>query len=143
HVLRRAEDRAGLRRAGGAVEPLGEAEIGDLGHPVGGQPDIGRLQIAADAALPVGVVHRPGQRLDELRGPAGRLRRAVAAGGRAGGGAADGAVGEAVGERADVGRPIVTVRTAEGGGHAAPRRRDGDGAIKIAYVWVGPVWPWV
>ena len=37
-----------------------------LGVPSAVQQDVGRLEVAVDDAAPVGVVHGPGQRLDQL-----------------------------------------------------------------------------
>ena len=49
HVARRAQDGARARLAGvGVLDGLGQAEVGDLGHAVGRQEDVGRLQVAVD-----------------------------------------------------------------------------------------------
>src|SRR5262249_14588201 len=52
HVTRRPQDGAGLRLAGGVVEFLGEAEVGDLEVAVLGDQHVAGLQVAVnDAAL--------------------------------------------------------------------------------------------
>ena len=52
HVAGRAEDRLGPRQAAVAVQALGQAEVGELGRLVGGQQDVGRLEVAVDDAQP-------------------------------------------------------------------------------------------
>ncbi len=74
HVARRAHDLPGVRLALVHLQPLGQAEVGDLGDAVGGEEDIGRLEVAMDDAGPVGRVHRHDQR-DH---PLGRLLAAAA-----------------------------------------------------------------
>jgi len=89
HVRRRPHDRARLAHVTGiGVDPLGQAEVGDLvGQAF--QPDglarvrlesltyreqhVARLQVAMHHATQVGVVHRPRQSLDQRsRLPRGR-----------------------------------------------------------------------
>ena len=54
HVAGRAHDLAGLGVAVVRVDPLGQAEVGDLGRAVRGEQDVGRLQVAVDDAGLVG-----------------------------------------------------------------------------------------
>ena len=65
---------AGLGRID--VEPLGQAEVGDLGRAVGGEEDVGRFEVAVDHAALVGRMHGPRQRLHQRRRLTGRLRDA-------------------------------------------------------------------
>jgi hypothetical protein len=67
HVRRRSHDRAGPRQAD-VVEALGQAEVSHLRLAVGGEQDVGRLQVAVDHALVVGGLDGPGQRLDQRGG---------------------------------------------------------------------------
>ena len=53
------------------AQQLRHAEVADLGPAVAGQQDVGRLQVAVDDALLVGVVDGAGQRLE----PGGGLPR--------------------------------------------------------------------
>ena len=48
HVGRRAQDGAGVGLVLVELEPLGQAEVGDLGRAVGGEQDVGRLEVAVD-----------------------------------------------------------------------------------------------
>ena len=69
HVRRRPHDRSRLTdvaRLG--VDALGQTEIRDLGRAVGCQQDISRFQIAMDHPAQVGVMHGPGQGLDQFGG---------------------------------------------------------------------------
>jgi len=83
HVVGGAEERAGLRETGAAVEVLGEAEVGDQRHGGGtlalAEQHVDRLQVAVDDAAGVGGVHRPRQLLDDRGGVAGRERGAAGA----------------------------------------------------------------
>lgn len=58
HVSGRAEDGPGLRQAA-AIE-VGDAELGDLDPSAAGEDDIGRFDIAMDAAAIVAVL-QPGE----------------------------------------------------------------------------------
>jgi hypothetical protein len=58
------------------AEELGQPEIRDLGDAVGGEEDVGGLQVAMDDAAPVGMVHGAGQRLNQPRRLVRRLRDA-------------------------------------------------------------------
>src|SRR5262249_59771468 len=68
--------RAGTRLAAVLRQPLGQAEVGDLGRTVLHQQDVVRLEVAVDHALAVGVVHGLGQLPHEHGGVAGQLGRA-------------------------------------------------------------------
>jgi hypothetical protein len=57
------------------LEPLGESEVGDLGDPIGGEKDIGGLEVAMDDAGLVSHVHRHDQRDHPLGGLPGGERR--------------------------------------------------------------------
>ena len=89
HVAGSAEDLPGLGQAAVGADVLGEAEVGDFrdGRPpvpgvdralsgVGlvGKEDVGRLQVAMDDPGLVRRVDRPGDRLDQGGGLAGRPR---------------------------------------------------------------------
>ena len=76
HVARRADDHAALRltQLGFQVDLLGQAEVADLGDPVGGQKYVGGLQVAVDDLLRLGMLHGAGQRGDQFRGEPSRLR---------------------------------------------------------------------
>jgi hypothetical protein len=65
-----------LEVLGAAAEQLGDAEVAHLGLPVGAQQDVGRLEVAVDDALLVGVLHGAGDGLQPLGGLARRLRAA-------------------------------------------------------------------
>ena len=58
------------------VEPLGQAEVGDLGDAVGGQEDVRGLQVAVDDPPAVGGVDRVGQGLHQPGRRSDRHRRA-------------------------------------------------------------------
>ena len=75
HVGRRTHDGAGTRLIDVLVELLGQAEVGHLGHTVGRQQHVDRLQVAMNDALAVGRRDGLGQRLKHLRRPTRRLRR--------------------------------------------------------------------
>ena len=54
------------------VDPLGQAEIGDLGHAIRGEQDVARLEVAVDDAGLVGQLDGSGERRQQLgREPAG------------------------------------------------------------------------
>ena len=53
--------------AGVGLQPLDQAEVGDLGRTVAGQEDVRRLDVAVDDPPAMGHVHGPGQRLDDPR----------------------------------------------------------------------------
>ena len=74
HVARRAHDVAGAGQARLALHQLGQAEVGDLRDALVGEHDVGRLDVAVDDPVLVGVVEGPGERLDQPRGLARRLR---------------------------------------------------------------------
>ena len=57
-------------------QPLGQAEVGDLGHAVGGEEDVGRLEVAVDDPGLMGGVDGPGQGRHQLGGRPARLGRA-------------------------------------------------------------------
>ncbi len=48
HVARRAHGHAAYGQPAVALQPSGQAEIGDLGRAVGGEQDVGRLEVAVD-----------------------------------------------------------------------------------------------
>ncbi len=77
HVAGRADQVARLRPAGRVVQVLGQAEVGDLGRAVGGEQDVGRLQIPVDDTALVGAMDRAGQKGRSPGGVPGRLRTAV------------------------------------------------------------------
>jgi hypothetical protein len=74
-----------LGEDGCSVEPLapgrlGDAEVDDLGHRLAvllGDEDVGRLEVAVDDALLVGVLHRLADRANSAA-----ARRSTAGGGR-------------------------------------------------------------
>ena len=55
HVAGRAHDLAGLGLPCPRLQPLGQAEVGDLGDAVAVEQDVGRLEVAMDDA---GLVRR-------------------------------------------------------------------------------------
>ena len=77
HVAGRAQDRLGRRQARFDVQALGQAEVGDLGRAVGGDQDVGRLQVAVDDPQPVRLDDGAGQGLDQRRRPPRRPGGAV------------------------------------------------------------------
>ena len=66
HIARRADQRLGLGQATAPADELGEPEIGDLGHPILREEDVRRLEVSVENATLVGMVHRPGDGLDEF-----------------------------------------------------------------------------
>ena len=66
-----------MRLAGIVLQPLGQAEVGDLRGAVARHQDVGRLEVAVDDSHRVGRAHRPGQQIDEPGRLFGRLRDAV------------------------------------------------------------------
>jgi hypothetical protein len=52
----------------GAIERDGEAEVAELDRAVAGEPDVGRLQVAVDDALIVGVPEGRAELLGEVEG---------------------------------------------------------------------------
>ena len=51
-VVERADQLAGL--GGGATQLLGQAEVAQVGMPVGGQQDVGRLDVSVDESAALG-----------------------------------------------------------------------------------------
>ena len=74
HVARRAEDGAGARLLAVVVQPLGQAEVGDVRLVVLVDEDVRRLQIAVQDAVLVGVVDGAGDGLDVAGGDAAGQR---------------------------------------------------------------------
>ena len=70
HVTGRAEHGAGLGVAVLGIEAFGQAEVSDLGDAALRQQNVGRLQIAVQNALLVGVLNGVGQVENELGGGA-------------------------------------------------------------------------
>ena len=66
HVGRRAQDGAGVGLVLVELEPLGQAEVGDLGRAVGGEQDVGRLEVAVDDPPVVRGLHPPREQDDHL-----------------------------------------------------------------------------
>ena len=64
---------AGLGLLAVRLQPLGQAEVGDLGHAVRGEQDVGRLEVAVDDPGLVGDVDGPGQGGQQLGGRPARL----------------------------------------------------------------------
>ena len=60
-----------MRQLGVAVDPLGQAEVGDVGLALLVEQDIGRLQVAVEDAALVGVMDRLGDDGDQPRRGAG------------------------------------------------------------------------
>ena len=83
HVAGRAHDLAGLGLARVDLEPLGQAEVGDLGGAVAVEQDVGRLEVAVHDAGLVRGVHGPGQRGHQLGRRAAGLGRPLEAVGQA------------------------------------------------------------
>ena len=83
HVAGRAHDLAGLGLALLDFEPLGQAEVGDLGRAVAVEQDVGRLQVAMHDAGLVRRVHGPGERRHQLGRRAAGLGRPLEAVGEA------------------------------------------------------------
>ena len=77
-LARRAHDGAASSPRGLFVEPLGEAEVGDLRSPFQSEQDIGRLQVAMDDATLVGCLHGSRKCLNQVSCFAGRNRAAKA-----------------------------------------------------------------
>ena len=70
HVCRRSQDHAGSRHLEVGLDPLGQAEVGDVRMPLVIDQDVGRLQVAMQDAPHMGMVHslgRLGQK--RCRGP--------------------------------------------------------------------------
>ena len=80
HVGGRAQDRAGDGQARVGLDPLGQAEVGDVGLALGVEQDVGRLQVAVQDAALVGVVDGLGDLGDQPRGGprVGRVARPAA-----------------------------------------------------------------
>ena len=74
HVAGRAHDLAGLGLAAVRLEPLGQAEVGDLGRAVGVEQDVGRLQVAMDDPRVMSDLNGPSQRDHQLGRSPARLR---------------------------------------------------------------------
>ena len=62
HVLGRAGPRPGLRHLAPGVDPLGQAEVGDMGLAVAIDQDVVGLQVAMQDAALMGMVHGAGDR---------------------------------------------------------------------------------
>ena len=77
HVSGRADDGAAPRLVRVVPEAFGQAEVGDLGAAVGGQENVGRLEVAVDDALAVGGVDGAGDYADGRRGLSDVLRPAA------------------------------------------------------------------
>ena len=80
HVAGRAHDLTGLGLPAVRFQPLGQAEVGDLGDPLVGEQDIGRLEISVNDPALMGRMDGPGQRGHQLgSGPSGlgRARQPV------------------------------------------------------------------
>ena len=77
HVTRGTKDLLAPRQAGVDPHRLGQSEVGDLGGAVGGEQDIGRLEIAMHDPQHMRGVHRPSQCLDQRDCVPGRLGRAI------------------------------------------------------------------
>ena len=76
HVARRPDRGAGPGEAGLAIQPPGQPEVADLGRAVGGEEDVGRLQVAMHDPAPVGRLDGFGQGRQQRGGLAGRLGHA-------------------------------------------------------------------
>ncbi len=76
HVARRADGDAAERQPAAGFQPSRQAEIRDLGRAVGGEQDVGRLEVAVDDPALVGGLDGLGYRGHQGGGLAGRLRRA-------------------------------------------------------------------
>ena len=76
HVAGRAHPSTAQGQGRLSVEVPRQPEIGDLGRAVGGEQDVGRLQIAVHDPALVGRLHGLGQRGQQRGRLAGRLRRA-------------------------------------------------------------------
>ena len=72
HVGGRAEDRLGSGQLGLGVQHLGQAEIGDLGRPIGLEQDVRRLEISVDDPFPMGFGDGPSE---DFHQPGGLHRR--------------------------------------------------------------------
>jgi hypothetical protein len=77
HVIGSAHDVAGARQARLALHQLGQPEVGDLGDTILRENDVRRLEVAMDDAALVGIMQRAGERLNEPRCLARRLRIAA------------------------------------------------------------------
>ena len=71
HVGWRPQDRARLGQLGIALDPLGQAEVGDVGLALGVDHDVRGLQVAVQDAPLVRMVDGPGDRGHRLRGSLG------------------------------------------------------------------------
>ena len=71
HVGRSAQHAAGEGHALLPLDPLGQAEVGDVGVVLVIQQDIGRLQVAMEDAALVGMVNGIGDLRHDPRGLAG------------------------------------------------------------------------
>ncbi len=76
HVAGRPHDLAADGVAILDLQPLGQAEVGDLRRAVGVEQDVGRLQVAVDDPDAVDRTDGAGERGRQLGGLAGRHRRA-------------------------------------------------------------------
>ena len=76
HVARSPDPGTAQGQGRLSVEVPRQPEIGDLGRAVGGEQDVGRLQIAVHDPAPVRHLHGLGQRGQQRGRLAGRLRRA-------------------------------------------------------------------
>jgi hypothetical protein len=128
HVARRPQDDPGLRPAAVPLRPhrvgpqaLGQAEVEDLGRAVGGDQDVGGLQVAVDHRVPVGVLDRRADRQQQPGAvPGGQLPVGAVLADRLALDVLHDEVGQAVLGRAAVEQP-GDVRVAQTGPGAVPR----------------------
>ncbi len=72
HVGRGAQDRAGRCQLAILFQTPGHTKVGDLGSACLGQQHVGRLEVAVDDAVLVGVVNSGSDLLHQARGLDGR-----------------------------------------------------------------------
>ena len=81
HVIGRTDDGSATGLIRVVPDAFGQAEVGDLGTTVGGQEDVGRLEVAVDDPLHMGGVDGAGEDADGPRGLSDVLRPAIDVGG--------------------------------------------------------------